>query len=127
MAKMRAVDAAAGDGARGNLGCFRRAGAAINPLYSALHLNGSIRHILARHVEGLGCKAIRIRQPGEFKAAFARAQELMAQYQVPVVLECIMERVTNISMGADLDSVQEFEELPRAAAARTPRVRRPNR
>ena len=27
-------------------------GAAINPLYSALKRNGSIRHVLARHVEG---------------------------------------------------------------------------
>jgi tartronate-semialdehyde synthase len=63
-------------------------------------------------VEGLGCKAIRIRQPSEFKAAFARAQALMAEHQVPVVLECITERVTNISMGADINSVQEFEELP---------------
>src|SRR5215211_8868985 len=31
---------------------LRRAGAAINPLYSALKLRGSISHILARHVEG---------------------------------------------------------------------------
>jgi tartronate-semialdehyde synthase len=63
-------------------------------------------------VEGLGCKAIRVRHPSEFKAAFARAQALMAEHQVPVVLECITERVTNISMGADINSVQEFEELP---------------
>ncbi|MDR3475091.1 MAG: thiamine pyrophosphate-dependent enzyme, partial [Devosia sp.] len=63
-------------------------------------------------VEGLGCKAIRIRQPSEFKAAFARAQALMAEHQVPVVLECITERVTNISMGPDINNVQEFEELP---------------
>jgi tartronate-semialdehyde synthase len=63
-------------------------------------------------VEGLGCKAIRVRQPSEFKAAFARAEELMKQYQVPVVIECIMERITNISMGPEIDNVIEFEELP---------------
>src|ERR1700687_4086343 len=53
MAKMRAIDAACvileNEGAPGAFGV---PGAAINPLYSALKLRGSIRHILARHVEG---------------------------------------------------------------------------
>lgn len=35
----------------------------------------------------------------------------MEEHQVPVVLEFILERVTNISMGADIDQVAEFEEL----------------
>jgi tartronate-semialdehyde synthase len=30
---------------------------------------------------------------------------------VPVVVEVILERVTNISMGTELDNVVEFEEL----------------
>jgi tartronate-semialdehyde synthase len=30
---------------------------------------------------------------------------------VPVVVEFILERVTNISMGADIDAVVEFEDL----------------
>jgi tartronate-semialdehyde synthase len=63
-------------------------------------------------VEGLGCKAIRVKRPEEFAPAVARARELMARYQVPVVIECILERVTNISMGPDIDKVQEFEPLP---------------
>ena len=49
--------------------------------------------------EGLGCKAVRVKSPNEFKEAFAKARELMAEHQVPVVLEFILERVTNISMG----------------------------
>jgi tartronate-semialdehyde synthase len=61
--------------------------------------------------EGLGCKAIRVKSPNEFKAAFARAKELLREYQVPVVLEFILERVTNISMGAEVDSVNEFEDI----------------
>jgi tartronate-semialdehyde synthase len=61
--------------------------------------------------EGLGCKAIRVKSPNEFKAAFARARELMEEYQVPVVLEFILERVTNISMGTEIDGVNEFEEI----------------
>jgi tartronate-semialdehyde synthase len=61
--------------------------------------------------EGLGCKAIRVKSANEFKDAFARAQALMEEHQVPVVLEFILERVTNISMGTEIDSVSEFEEI----------------
>ena len=61
--------------------------------------------------EGLGCKAIRVKTPNEFKDAFARAHALMEEHQVPVVLEFILERVTNISMGAEVDSINEFEEI----------------
>jgi tartronate-semialdehyde synthase len=35
----------------------------------------------------------------------------MAKYRVPVVVEFILERVTNISMGTEIDNVVEFEEL----------------
>ena len=61
--------------------------------------------------EGLGCKAIRVKSPNEFKGAFARAKELMREHEVPVVLEFILERVTNISMGTEVDSVNEFEDI----------------
>ena len=61
--------------------------------------------------EGLGCKAVRVKSPNEFKEAFATAKRLMQEHQVPVVLEFILERVTNISMGTDLHNVSEFEEI----------------
>jgi tartronate-semialdehyde synthase len=61
--------------------------------------------------EGLGCKAIRVKTPNEFKEAFARARELMREHRVPVVLEFILERVTNISMGTEIQDVNEFEEI----------------
>ena len=32
----------------------------------------------------------------------------MAQYKVPVVIEIILERVTNISMGTEIDNITEF-------------------
>ena len=35
----------------------------------------------------------------------------MAQYQVPVVIEITLERVTNISISAEIDNITEFEEL----------------
>ncbi|BAF89486.1 glyoxylate carboligase [Azorhizobium caulinodans ORS 571] len=69
--------------------------------------------------EGLGCKAIRVRTPNEFKDAFSQAEALMEEHQVPVVIEFILERVTNIAMGVEIDKVNEFEEildLPRATA-----------
>ena len=61
--------------------------------------------------EGLGCKAIRVKSPNEFRDAFTRAQALMHEHQVPVVLEFILERVTNISMGTEVDGVNEFEDI----------------
>ena len=61
--------------------------------------------------EGLGCKAIRVFEPDELPGAFEQARKLMAEYRVPVVVEVILERVTNISMGTELDNVTEFEEL----------------
>jgi tartronate-semialdehyde synthase len=61
--------------------------------------------------EGLGCKAIRVRTPNEFKGAFAEARKLMAEHQVPVVIEFILERVTNVSMGVEIDAITEFEEI----------------
>jgi tartronate-semialdehyde synthase len=39
------------------------------------------------------------------------AQKLAAEHRLPVVVEIILERVTNISMGTELDNITEFEEL----------------
>jgi tartronate-semialdehyde synthase len=61
--------------------------------------------------EGLGCKAIRVHEPDDILPAFEKAKTLMAEYRVPVVVEVILERVTNISMGTEIDNVVEFEEL----------------
>jgi tartronate-semialdehyde synthase len=36
---------------------------------------------------------------------------LMAEHRVPVVVEFILERVTNIAMGTEIDNVIEFEEV----------------
>jgi len=76
--------------------------------------------------EGLGCKAVRVFEPEDIQPAMEKAKQLMSEHRVPVVVEVILERVTNISMaGADIDKVTEFEELaegtddaPTAIAAR---------
>ncbi|WP_328730885.1 glyoxylate carboligase [Streptomyces caniferus] len=63
-------------------------------------------------VEGLGCKALRVTDPSELGAAFEEAKKLAAEYRVPVVVEAILERITNISMsGSDIASVNEWEDI----------------
>ena len=62
-------------------------------------------------VEGLGCKAIRVFKQEDLRPAIEQAQAWMAEYQVPVVIEVILERVTNIAMGTEIDAINEFEAL----------------
>ncbi|MFE6739507.1 glyoxylate carboligase [Streptomyces tubercidicus] len=63
-------------------------------------------------VEGLGCKAVRVTDPSQLGAAFEEAKKLAAEHRVPVVVEAILERITNISMsGSDIAGVKEWEDL----------------
>ncbi|UZJ24217.1 glyoxylate carboligase [Rhodococcus antarcticus] len=61
--------------------------------------------------EGLGCKALRVFDPGEIVPALEEAQKLMVEHRVPVIVEIILERITNVSMGTQIDGIVEFEEL----------------
>ena len=73
-------------------------------------LNGyGVDHV--KVAEGLGCKALRVFEPDEIVPALEKAKKLMVEHRVPVVVEVILERVTNVSMGTELDNVTEFEEL----------------
>ena len=77
---------------------------------NAPEVNGyGVDHV--KVAEGLGCKALRVTEPTEIGPALEEAKKLMAEYRVPVVVEIILERVTNISMGTELDNVVEFEDL----------------
>lgn len=71
--------------------------------------NYGVDHV--RVVEGLGCKAVRVMDPEQLAAGFAEARRLMNLHSVPVVVEVIMERVTNIAMGAEIDAINEFEGI----------------
>lgn len=62
-------------------------------------------------VEGLGCKALRVFKPEDIIPAFEQARALMKQHSVPVVVEIILERVTNIAMGTEIDAINEFNEV----------------
>ena len=73
-------------------------------------LNGyGVDHV--KVAEGLGVKAIRVFQPSDIQPAFAQARKLMAEFSVPVIVEVILERVTNIAMGTEINNVNEFEEI----------------
>ncbi|RMB77722.1 glyoxylate carboligase [Rhodococcus sp. SBT000017] len=66
--------------------------------------------------EGLGCKALRVTEPDLIGETLVRARTLANEHKVPVVVEIILERVTNISMGTEIDNVGEFEELANTSA-----------
>lgn len=77
---------------------------------NAPELNGyGVDHVAV--VEGLGCKAIRVINPDELPAAFAQAKAWMAEFRVPVVVEVILERITNVAMGTEINNINEFEAL----------------
>jgi tartronate-semialdehyde synthase len=77
---------------------------------NAPEVNGyGVDHV--KVAEGLGCKALRVFDPDELTTAFDQARKLAAEHSVPVIIEVILERVTNISMGTEIDNVTEFEEL----------------
>ncbi len=66
--------------------------------------------------EGLGCKAIRVKKVEDIQPAITQARAWIKEFRVPVVVEFILERITNISMGNDIDAVNEFEELAESGA-----------
>jgi tartronate-semialdehyde synthase len=62
-------------------------------------------------VEGLGCKAIRVETEDQLAPALAQAEAWIAEFKVPVVVEVILERVTNMAMGTEIDKINELEPL----------------
>jgi tartronate-semialdehyde synthase len=60
--------------------------------------------------EGLGCKAIRVFDPEKIQESIQAARKMTKDLSVPVVVEVITERVTDIAMGPEIDKVTEFEE-----------------
>ena len=82
---------------------------------NAPELNGyGVDHV--KVAEGLGCKAIRVFEPAQILPALEQAKKLIVEHRVPVVVEVILERVTNVSMGLEIDAITEFEELAASGA-----------
>ena len=65
----------------------------------------------AKVVEGMGCKALRVTDPAKIEGALAQAKAMAHELRVPVVVEVILEKVTNIAMGTEIDKVNEFEDI----------------
>jgi len=55
--------------------------------------------------------AIRVTNPNASKEAFAKVEKLIQEHSFPVVIEFIIERVTNIATGTEIDAVSEFEDI----------------
>jgi tartronate-semialdehyde synthase len=62
-------------------------------------------------VEGLGCKSLRVTDPAKLQDALRQAQSMAREFSVPVVVEVILEKVTNIAMGVEIDKINEFEAI----------------
>ena len=62
-------------------------------------------------VSGLGCKSLRVTDPEQIRDALVQAQAMAREFRVPVVVEVILEKVTNIAMGTEIDKINEFEEI----------------
>jgi tartronate-semialdehyde synthase len=54
---------------------------------------------------------LRVTDPAKIEGALRAAQSLAASCRVPVVVECVLERVTNIAMGTEIDKINEFEAI----------------
>ncbi|MFZ9493094.1 MAG: glyoxylate carboligase [Burkholderiaceae bacterium] len=62
-------------------------------------------------VEGLGCKSLRVTDPAKLQESLRQAQAMAREFSVPVVVEVILEKVTNIAMGVEIDKINEFEDI----------------
>jgi tartronate-semialdehyde synthase len=66
--------------------------------------------------EGLGCKALRVFDPEQIAPTLRKAESMLAEFNVPIIVEVILERVTNIAMGVEIDAINEFEPLAEGVA-----------
>ena len=67
-----------------------------------------VDHVKA--AEAFGCLARRVLDPNDIADAIAWARAEADAKRVPVIVEVITERVTNIAMGPEIDAITEFEE-----------------
>jgi tartronate-semialdehyde synthase len=63
-----------------------------------------------KFADAFGAHGERVEKPEEIKPAIKRALEWMEKTRKPAILDIIVERETDCSMGASIDAVREFEE-----------------
>ena len=68
-----------------------------------------VDHVKA--AEAFGCLAARVFKPDDIAPTLRWARQECAERKLPVVVEIILERVTNIAMGPEIDQVTEFEPI----------------
>jgi tartronate-semialdehyde synthase len=68
-----------------------------------------VDHVKA--AEAFGCVAARVFNPEDIAPTLAWARQEAKALRLPVIVEIITERVTNIAMGPEIDRVAEFEEV----------------
>jgi tartronate-semialdehyde synthase len=68
-----------------------------------------VDHVKA--AEAFGCLGARVFEPSDIAPTLRWARKESAGRRLPVVVEMILERVTNIAMGPEIDKITEFEEI----------------
>ena len=63
-----------------------------------------------KFADAFGARGERVEKPEEIKPAIERALRWMGKTQRPALIDIIVERETDASMGASIDKVREFEE-----------------
>jgi len=63
-----------------------------------------------KFAEAFGAHGERVETPEGIKPAIKRALQWMEQTQKPALIDIIVERETDASMGASIDAIREFEE-----------------
>jgi tartronate-semialdehyde synthase len=64
-----------------------------------------------RAAEAFGCIGARVFKPEDLAPTLQWARKESVERRLPVVVEVILERVTNIAMGPEIDKITEFEEI----------------
>jgi len=68
-----------------------------------------VDHVKA--AEAMGCKAVRVFDPEKIAESIAWARAQSAELRVPVIVEVITERITNIAMGPEINAINEYEDV----------------
>jgi len=68
-----------------------------------------VDHVKA--AEAFGCLATRVVRSEDIAPKLRWARQECAARKLPVVVEMMLERITNIAMGTEIDQITEFEEI----------------
>ncbi len=74
-----------------------------------------VDHVKA--AEAFGCVAARVFNPEDIAPTLQWARREAEALRLPVIVEVITERVTNIAMGPEIDRITEFEDVLDASPA----------